>query len=77
MSKENPQRWRVSGKVLLFHFNFPSLVQQVLQNQSVHSLIVVEGVAFGVIGDAFAQKFKDNWAKTDVEKIYDQIKGCR
>ena len=39
--------------------------------------IVVEGVAFGVIGDAFAQKFKDNWAKTDVEKIYDQIKGCK
>lgn len=39
--------------------------------------IVVEGVAFGVIGDAFAQKFKDNWAKTDVEKIYDQIKGSR
>lgn len=30
--------------------------------------IVVEGVAFGVIGDAFAPKFKDNWAKTDVEK---------
>ena len=39
------------------------------------SKIIVEGVVFGVVGDALAQKFKDNWAKTDIEKIYDKIKG--
>lgn len=37
--------------------------------------IVIKGVTFGIMGDVVAQKLKDDWAKTDIEKIYDQIKG--
>lgn len=39
--------------------------------------IVIGGISFGVASDVLSEYAKKKWATSDVEKIYNQIKGIK